>query len=48
MECSDQKMKPRSVFVVHIASRIEESVEKMVWKISIEVARILLNDATVT
>ena len=42
------KMKWGSAFVVQIASRIEESIEKMMWKTSVEVARILLNDATVT
>ena len=37
-----------SAYVIHIAGRIKESTQKMKWKIIVEVAKVLPDDATVT
>ena len=48
-ECSAQiKNKVGSAYVIQIDERIEESTEKLKWKILVEVARVLPNDSSTT
>ena len=48
-ECnSSTKNKVGSAYVIQVAERIEEDAHQIKWKTIIEVARILVNDATVT
>ena len=46
----DDKIKHKvvSAYVIQSAERIEESTEKMIWKTMVEVAKVLLGDATKT
>ena len=45
---SKVKHKVGSAYVIQASARIEEGAEKMYWKTTVEIAKILPDDATIT